>query len=157
MNTRSVVPVLLLAAAALAACGEKEAAPADSTAAAAAAAPAAPTLADFAGDFSWVMKPEVGDSVLGEGTSHNNPDGTGWAVNAISPKDTTMFTTTIVGDSIIQVSAPYTDAQQPKAGQFVFRYAALANTDALGGMLAISPAAKRDTVVRRARVEVTRR
>lgn len=142
------------------ACGGKEAPPAD-TATAAAAEPAVPavTLASMAGDWDWVMKAEANDSILGKGMSHISADGSGYSVNAANPKDTTAFTSTIVGDSVIHMSKPYTDPAMPKnAGQMTFRYAGIASNGPTGtGIVAVSPVAKPDTVVVRARVEATKR
>jgi hypothetical protein len=149
-----------LSALLLAACGTKEEAPAADTAAAMAAAPAAPTMESMAGDFTWVMKAEAGDSVLGKGTSHADADGTGWTVNDATPKDTTKYTGSMVGDSIIDVSAPYTDPNAPKgSGQVTWRFAGKPSADGktMTGMLTVHPVAKPDSALMRARAEVTRK
>jgi hypothetical protein len=150
---------LLVLGAVLAACGQKEEAPAADTSAMA-AAPAAPTLASMAGEFTWVMKAEAGDSVLGKGISHVEADGSGFTVNDATPKDTTRFTGSMVGDSIIDVSSPYTDPAAPKgSGQVTWRFAGKPSADGkmMTGMLTVHPVAKPDSVAMRARAEVTRK
>lgn len=150
---------LLAVVAILSACSKEEAPPADTAAASAmAATPAPATLASMAGNFDWVMMAEAGDSVMGKGTAHIDSTGAGWTVNA-ARNDTVRFTSVIQGDSIIQTSSPYTDPTMPKSvGQITFRYAGPTVTGtAVMGAVALSPAAKPDTVIARARVQVTKR
>ena len=66
---------------------------------------------------------------------------------------------TIVGDSAIYQSQPYTDDAMPKeVGQVTFRYAGLASMGTSGtGNLSVSPVSKPNTVIVRARVEATKR
>jgi hypothetical protein len=157
MKSNALLPVIAIAVStALAACGGGEATPADSNATAV-AAPVA-TLDGLAGDWDWVMTPEVGDSVLAKGTSRINADGTGWSKNE-ARADTIPFTATIVGDSAIYQSQPYTDAAMPaEVGQVTFRYAGLASMGTSGtGNLSVSPVSKPDTVLVRARVDATKR
>lgn len=158
MKRQALLPIIaVVLSTALAACGGGDATPADSAGAEPAAAPVA-TLEGLAGDWDWVMKPEAGDSVLAKGTSRINADGTGWSKNE-ARADTIPFTATIVGDSAIYQSQPYTDDAMPKeVGQVTFRYAGLASTGTSGtGNLSVSPVSKPDTVLVRARVEATKR
>ena len=117
------------------------------------------TLESLAGDFSWVLKSEPGDSVLNSGTSRQNPDGTGWTVATETPNDTTRYTAQLVGDSLISTSAPYTDRGALKnAGELVWRAAGVPSLSATRTViLTISPTAKPDTVLLRARGELTRK
>ena len=116
-------------------------------------------MESLAGDFSWVLKPESGDSVTMTGTSHQNPDGTGWSVNAATPSDTTRFTTQMVGDSLISTSAPYkgTGAMK-KAGELVWRAAGVPSLAATRTVnITISATAKPDSVLVRACGELTKK
>lgn len=156
MKSSVVLPLIaVVLSTTLAACGGGDATPADSNATA--AAPVA-TLEGLAGDWDWVMKPEAGDSVLAKGHSRINADGTGWSKND-ARADTIPFTATIVGDSAIYQSQPYTDDAMPKeVGQVTFRYAGLASMGTSGtGNLSVSPVSKPDTVLVRARVDATKR
>jgi hypothetical protein len=116
------------------------------------------TMESMAGDYSWVLKTESGDSVMNEGTSRQEVDGSGWSVSNTLPADTTRYTAQIVGDSVVMQSAPYTDpALPPEAGQVMWRMTSPATASALGGPITISPAARPDTVLMRAQVVTTRR
>lgn len=153
-------PAAFAVAALVSACAKGDAPATDTAAAPAAAAmPAPATIADFAGDFDWVLKAEVGDSVLSTGTAHTDASGAGYTLNAARPTDTVRFESAIAGDSLIQSSKPYTDPAMPKGvGQVTFRYAGAATVATeWSGLISISPAAKADTVIMRARVEVKKR
>lgn len=157
MKSSSAVPVCVLLAA-LAACGQKDAASSGDEVPVVAAA-TAPSIADYAGDYDWVTHPEVGDSVIGRGFTHQNADGSGYSVNLAAPNDTVRFTASIVGDSLIDQSVAYTDPALPKGvGQVTWRMTApLGAGKDVKGLVTISPVSKPDTVIMRARVEATKR
>ena len=140
------------------ACAAKEEAPAADTAAAMAAAPTA-TFESMAGDYTWTMKAEVGDSVLGTGSSRSEVDGTGYSINNARPTDTTRFKGKIEGGNLISESAPYTDPAMPKAvGQVTWRVVApLPSGTGLSGIVTVSPVSKPDSVLVRARVETVKK
>ena len=149
---------LLAVSTLLVACGATEKAPAVDSAAAAPAVSAI-TIASLAGDFSWVLKSVPGDSVMQSGTSHQNPDGTGWTVGADTPKDTTRYTAQLVGDSLISTSAPYKGTGAMKnAGELVWRAAGVPSLEGARTVnLTVSATAKPDSVLMRARGELTKK
>jgi predicted small lipoprotein YifL len=147
--------VLLVLTATLAACGAKEEAAPDSTIAAAAPA----SMESMAGDYDWIMQPEVGDTILGKGMSHQNADGTGYSVAEANPTDTVQFTATIQDDSVIMQSEPYTMTTLPQeVGQVTWRLVSpAAGAQAGPSTVTVSPVAKPDTVIMRARITATKR
>lgn len=148
---------LLAVTSLLAACGAKEEAPAADSATMA-PAPAI-TMESLAGDFSWVLKADGSDSVVSEGVSHQNPDGSGWTLATTPPGDTVRYTSTMAGDSLITTSMPYkgTGAFQA-AGDIIFRAGGVPTGGATrSATITISPAAKPDTAIFRGRAELTRK
>ncbi len=81
------------------------------------------------------------------------------SVNSARPTDTTAFSATIMGDSVAYQSQPYTDPAMPKeVGQLTYRYVGLIGQGPTRtGIVSVSPVAKPDTVLVRARVESTKR
>jgi hypothetical protein len=148
---------LLAVATLLAACGAKEEAPATDSATMASAPTI--TMESLAGDFSWVLKAEPGDSVISEGMSHQNPDGSGWTLATNPPGDTVRYTSAMVGDSLITTSMPYKGTGAlAAAGDIVFRGGGVPTGAATRiAAITISPAAKPDTVIFRGRAELTKK
>jgi hypothetical protein len=103
---------LAVAAFSVAACAKKEQPPVDTAAAAAAAAPApapapAVTLADFAGRWNMVTKPESGpDTTVTKVVMVATADTSGWEMELPS-KVKVKHHVTFAGDSVMVKSEPY--------------------------------------------------
>ena len=153
--------LLLLGAASLVACAKNEAGEADSaTAAAPAVAPAAPaslTPADLVGTYNGQSMAEGSDSVLARWTCVQPATGNeSKCVDAAAPKDTTVYTYTITGDSVMFTSAAYTPPTPPKSPQVIDHVVGRKAGDKWMGTSVTVLASKPDSVVMRTRWEATK-
>jgi hypothetical protein len=154
---------LLIGAALFVACAKKEAGVADSSAAAAAtpapapAAPAALTAADLVGTWNGQSMAQGSDSVIGRFTCVQPATGNeSKCVDAAAPKDTTVYTYTISGDSVMFTSAPYTPPAPPKSPKVIDHVVGRKAGDKWMGTAVTTLASKPDSVVVRTRWEATK-
>ena len=152
---------LLLSAASLVACAKNEAGEADSaTAAAPAAAPAAPaslTEADLVGTWNGQSMAQGSDSVLARWTCVQPATGNeSKCVDAAAPKDTTVYTYTLSGDSVMFTSAAYTPPMPPKSPQVIDHVVGRKAGDKWTGTAVTVLVSKPDSVVMRTRWEATK-
>jgi hypothetical protein len=151
---------LVLGAASLVACAKKDAGVADSSAAAAAAAPAAPaalTEADLVGTWNGQSMPQSSDSVLAKWTCVQPATGNqSKCVDAAAPKDTTVYTYTLSGDSVMFTSAAYTPPAPPKSPKVIDHVVGRKSGDKWSGTAVTVLASKPDSVVLRTRWEATK-
>lgn len=154
---------LLIGAASFVACAKKEAGVSDSSAAAAAApapapaAPAALTATDLVGTWNGQSMAEGSDSVIGRWTCVQPPTGNeSKCVDAVSPKDTTVYTYTISGDSVMFTSAPFTPPAPAKSPKLIEHVVGRKAGDKWTGTSVATLASKPDSVVMRMRWEATK-
>ena len=154
---------LLIGAALFVACAKKEAGITDSSAAAAAAsapapaAPAALTAADLVGTWSGQSMAQGSDSVLARWTCVQPATGNeSKCVDAAAPKDTTVYTYTISGDSVMFTSASYTPPAPPKSPKLIDHVVGRKAGDKWMGTAVTTLASKPDSVVMRTRWEATK-
>ena len=155
---------LLIGAVSFVACAKKEAGVADSSAAApAAAAPVAPaalTAADLVGTWSGQSMAQGSDSVIARWTCVQPATGNeSKCVDAAAPKDTTVYTYTISGDSVMLTSASYTPPTPPappKSPQVIDHVVGRKAGDKWMGTAVTTLASKPDSVVMRTRWEATK-
>jgi hypothetical protein len=154
---------LIVGAVSLVACAKKEAGVADSAAAAApapAAAPAAPTAlteADLVGTWNGQSMPTGSDSVLARWTCVQPATGNqSKCVDAAAPKDTTVYTATLSGDSVMFTSAAYTPPAPPKSPKVIDHVVGRKSGDKWMGTSVTVLASKPDSVVMRTRWEATK-
>ena len=146
------------------ACAKKEAGVADSSAAAAAtatpaapAAPAALTAADLVGTWNGQSMPQSSDSVLARWTCVQPATGMqSKCVDAAAPKDTTVYTYALSGDSVMFTSAPYKAPMGPKSPQVIDHVVGRKTGDKWAGTAVTVLASKPDSVVMRTRWEATK-
>jgi hypothetical protein len=144
---------LMLLGAFLFACGPKEQ-PATDTAAMAAGPPAL-TANELAGTWTGVIMAEGSDSVLDRFTVIS-PTGMDSKTVSQSNPDTVAVTHMIDGDSIVATSAPHTDPTLPGKPRVTFRAVGRMIGGKLVGTSAIMLASKPDSVLMRARFEMTK-
>jgi hypothetical protein len=147
---------LLLGAAAFVACAKKEAGVTDSSAAVAAApaAPAALTAADLVGTWTGQSMLQGSDSVIARWTCVQPATGNeSKCVDKDTPKDTTVYTYTITGDSVLFTSAPFTP---PKSPPLVNHVVGRKSGDKMTGTAVTTLASKPDSVIMRGRFEATK-
>jgi hypothetical protein len=146
----------LLGAAAFVACAKKEAGVTDSSAAVA-AAPATPTVlteADLAGTWNGQSMALGSDSVVARWTCVQPATGNeSKCVLNDAPKDTTVYTRAISGDSVVFTSAPIT---VPNSPPFVNHVVGRKTGDKLAGTTVTTLASKPDSVLNRTRWEATK-
>ena len=150
---------LLIGAVSFVACAKKEAGVADSSAAAAPApaAPAALTPADLVGTWNGQSMAQGSDSVIARWTCVQPATGNeSKCVDAAAPKDTTVYTYTISGDSVMLTSAAYTPPAPPKSPQVIDHVVGRKAGDKWMGTSVTTLASKPDSVVMRARWEATK-
>jgi hypothetical protein len=117
--------------------------------------PAALTASELAGTWSGVILPEVGDSVLDRFTVIS-PTGMDSKTVSESNPDTVAVTHMIDGDSVIATSAPHVDPTLPGKPQVTFRAVGRMVGGKMVGTSAIMLASKPDSVLMRARFEMTK-
>jgi hypothetical protein len=150
---------LLISAVSFVACAKKEDAVADSSAAPAAApaAPAALTPADLVGTWNGQSMAQGSDSVIARWTCVQPATGNeSKCVDAAAPKDTSVYTYTISGDSVMLTSAPFTPPAPPKSPQLIDHVVGRKAGDKWMGTSVTTLASKPDSVVMRARWEATK-
>jgi len=157
---------LLIGAVSFVACAKKEAGVADSSAATAAApapapaAPAALTAADLVGTFNGQTMAQGSDSVLARWTCVQPATGNeSKCVDAAAPKDTTVYTYTLSGDSVMFTSAAYTPPappKGPKSPKVIDHVVGRKAADKWTGTAVTVLASKPDSVVMRTRWEATK-
>ena len=154
---------LLIGAVAFVACAKKEAGVADSSAAAPAAAPAAPaapaalTATDLVGTWNGQSMAQGSDSVLARWTCVQPATGNeSKCVDAAAPKDTSVYTYTISGDSVMFTSAAYTPPAPPKSPKVIDHVVGRKAGDKWMGTAVTTLASKPDSVVMRTRWEATK-
>jgi hypothetical protein len=151
---------LLIGAASFVACAKKESGAADSAAGTAAAAPAAPaalTAADLVGTWNGQSMPQSSDSVIARWTCVQPATGNeSKCVDAAAPKDTTVYTYTLSGDSVMFTSAPYTPPAPPKSPRVVDHVVGRKAGGRWMGTAVTTLASKPDSVVMRTRWEATK-
>jgi hypothetical protein len=143
----------ILLAVFLAACAPKEEPAADTSAMA--AGPPALTASELAGTWSGVVMAETSDSVLQRFTVISPTGMDSKTVNEGS-KDTVMVTHVIDGDSVVATSAPHVDANIPGKPTVTFRAVGRMVGGKLVGMSTTNLASKPDSVLGRARFELTK-
>lgn len=151
--------LLVVGAASLVACAKEDARVADSSPAAAAApaAPAALTDADIAGTWNGQSMPENSDSVISRWTCVQPATGNqATCVDNAAPKDTTVYTYTLSGDSVMFTSAPFTLPGSPGNMQAIDHVVGRKTGDRWTGTSVIVLASKPDSVVSRTRWEATK-
>ena len=151
--------LLLIGVASFVGCAKKEAGVADSSAAVAAApaAPAGLTAADLVGTFNGQSMGQTSDSVLARWTCVQPATGNeSKCVDAAAPKDTTVYTYTISGDSVMFTSAPYTPPMPPKSPKVIDHVVGRKTGDKWVGTAVTTLASKPDSVVMRTRWEATK-
>ena len=153
---------LLMVAAALVACAKTETKP--DSAAPAAATPATPaattvTAADVAGTWNGQVMAQGSDSVLFKFVCVQPPSGTeSRCVNQSAPKDTTVYTYALSGDSVMWTSKPYKPASPPKSPEQIDHVVGRmsgSNTKWAGTVVSML-ASKPDSVLGRVRWEATK-
>ena len=125
---------------------------------ASAAAPAATSLtaADVAGEWAGTSYAEMGDSVTGRWHIKTRTDSTA-VFTFDDTKRTIDYKTTIAGDSLVAVSAPYTPPGAPaNAPKLTFHAIGRLYGDTLRGVTHIMSAAKPDSLVSSSRGVATR-
>jgi len=154
---------LLIGAASVVACAKKEGGVADSSAAAAAApapapaAPAALTAADLVGTWNGQSMAQGSDSVIARWTCVQPATGNeSKCVDAAAPKDTSVYTYTISGDSVMFTSAAYTPPAPPKSPKVIDHVVGRKAEDKWMGTSVTTLASKPDSVVMRTRWEATK-
>jgi hypothetical protein len=154
---------LLIGAASFVACAKKEGGVADSSAAAAAApapapaAPAALTAADLVGTWNGQSMAQGSDSVIARWTCVQPATGNeSKCVDAAAPKDTSVYTYTISGDSVMFTSAAYTPPAPPKSPKVIDHVVGRKAEDKWMGTSVTTLASKPDSVVMRTRWEATK-
>ena len=156
---KSFLLISLISAVSLVACAKKEAGVADSSAAvsAAPAAPAALTAADLVGTFNGQSMGLGSDSVIARWTCVQPATGNeSKCVDAAAPKDTTVYTYTLSGDSVMFMSAAYTPPAPPKSPQVIDHVVGRKVGDKWMGTVVTTLASKPDSVVMRTRWEATK-
>jgi hypothetical protein len=101
---------LVMCAVALAGCSKKEQPVTDTAMGAAMApapAPAAIALADVAGKWTVVVKPETGDSTLVTYELNATGDASGWTLVLPGQKPVAVRVVEVSGDSIVTEAGPY--------------------------------------------------
>jgi hypothetical protein len=151
---------LLLAAASLAACAKQDAAKTDTAAPAAAAAPAAPaalTAADLVGTVNGKIMAPPNDSVVSTFVCTTAAGAAvSKCVDASTPKDTTEYTFTVSGDSVMWVSAPHSPASPPKAPKQIDHVVGHLSGNTWSGTVVSVLASKPDSVVSKVKWEATK-
>jgi hypothetical protein len=137
----------------LGACGPKEE-PATDTAAMA-VGPAALTASDVAGTWSGVIMPEGSDTTPIRFTAVINPTGDGKAITE-GQKDSVNVTHVLDGDSVVATSAPHVDPMIPGKPEVTWRAVGRLVGGKIVGTSATMLASKPDSVLGRARFEMTR-
>lgn len=143
----------LLLAAFVFACGPKEESATDTPGLA--AGPPALTASELAGTWSGVIMPEVGDSVLQRFTVIS-PTGMDSKTVTEGSTDTVQVTHMIDGDSVVATSAPHTDDMLPGKPTVTFRAVGRMVGGKLVGISSTMLASKPDSVLGRARFELTK-
>jgi hypothetical protein len=98
---------LMLCAVVLAGCAKKDDAVTDTAMGAAAAPAPAIALADIAGKWAIVVKPETGDSTLVTYELNATGDPTGWTLVLPGQKPVAVRVVEVAGDSIVTEAGPY--------------------------------------------------
>lgn len=144
---------LMLLTALIVACGPSEQ-PATDTAAMAVGPPAL-TAADLAGTWSGVIMAEGSDSVLARFTVVS-PTGMDSKSIMEGTTDSVAVTHMIDADSLVATSAPHTDQMLPGKPMVTFRAVGRMMGGKLVGTSATMLASKPDSVLERARFELTK-
>jgi hypothetical protein len=152
---------LLIGAVSFVACAKKDAGVADSSAAAAAAAapaaPAALTAPDLVGTWNGQSMAEGSDSVIARWTCVQPATGNeSKCVDAAVPKDTTVYTYTLSGDSVMFTSAAYALPGPKKGPQVIDHVVGRRTGNTWMGTAVTTLAAKSDSVVMRTRWQATK-
>ena len=149
---------LLIGAVSFVACAKKEAPVADSsTAAAPAVAPAALTAADLVGTWNGQSMAQGSDSVIARWSCVQPAAGNeSKCVDAANPRDTTVYTYTLTGDSVMFTSATYTPPALPKSPKVIDHVVGRRAGDRWMGTAVTTLASKPDSVVMRTRWEATK-
>ena len=137
----------------LAACAPKEQPAADTSAMA--VGPPALTANELAGTWSGIIMAETSDSVLQRFTVISATGMDSKTVNEGS-KDTVQVTHLIDGDSVVATSAPHVDAMIKGKPTVTFRAVGRMVGGKLVGMSTTNLASKPDSVLGRARFELTK-
>ncbi|MEW5916988.1 MAG: hypothetical protein AB1762_11305 [Gemmatimonadota bacterium] len=143
----------MLLAAFFVACGPREEPAADT--AAMAAGPAALTANELAGTWSGVVMAEGSDSVLTRFTVIS-PTGMDSKTVTEGQTDTVNVTHTIDGDSVVATSAPHVDQMLPGKPEVTWRAVGRMVGGKLVGVSTTMLASKPDSVLGRARFEMTK-
>jgi hypothetical protein len=149
---------LLIGAVSFVACAKKEAPVADSSTAAAPApaAPSALTAADLVGTWNGQSMAQGSDSVIARWTCVQPAAGNeSKCVDNANPKDTTVYTYTLTGDSAMFTSATYTPPAPPKSPKVIDHVVGRKAGDKWTGTAVTTLASKPDSVVMRTRWEAT--
>jgi hypothetical protein len=135
------------------ACGAREE-PATDTAAMA-IGPAALTANELAGTWSGVAMADTGSAVLGRFTVIS-PTGMDSKTVTEGQTDTVNVTHTIDGDSVVATSAPHVDPTLPGKPTVTFRAVGRLVGGKLVGTSVTMLASKPDSILSRARIEMTK-
>jgi hypothetical protein len=145
MRFTRIAPSLLILGT-LIACGGTKEAPVDTTAAAAAAAmPAAPTVASFAGTWQ-ITTTLAGVEKPVQATLVGSPDGATWTMS-LEGRPNIPVTASIVGDSLVMVSAEYESVLRKGVMVTTRTASVLANGAMAGNMVATYKTPKGEDVV----------
>ena len=154
MYRRTRVALAAVAALTVAACAKKEQPPAADTAAAAAAPAPAPapapavTLADFAGRWNVVTRPESGpDTSATKAVLVATPDTSGWVMELPS-KVKVKNHVTFSGDSVVVKSEPYASMRRKGKQVWTESVYRLENGKLVGPMIAHYAKSGADSVLR---------
>lgn len=109
-------------------------------------APAPINLADVAGDWTFTVMPEVGDSVLVTYKLHATPADTGWTVTFPGRKPMALQITT-AGDSIMTTMAAYESVLRSRTKVSTEGVLHLVNGQLVGTTTAHYATSKADSVV----------